>query len=40
MSAPIAPATLRARLAGGVGELALLVVRELGAFAGGHILLA
>ena len=40
MSARIAPATLRARLMDGHGELALLDVREEGAFARGHILLA
>jgi rhodanese-related sulfurtransferase len=40
MSARIAPATLRARLTDGDGELALLDVREQGAFARAHILLA
>jgi rhodanese-related sulfurtransferase len=40
MIAPIAPATLRARLTDNEGELALLDVREQGAFARGHILLA
>jgi rhodanese-related sulfurtransferase len=40
MSARIAPATLRARLTHGDGELALLDVREQGAFARAHILLA
>jgi rhodanese-related sulfurtransferase len=36
----VAPSALRARLAQGEGELALLDVREQGAFARGHILLA
>ena len=40
MSARIAPAALRARLTHGDGELALLDVREQGAFARAHILLA
>jgi rhodanese-related sulfurtransferase len=40
MSARIAPATLRARLTDRHGELALLDVREQGAFARAHILLA
>jgi rhodanese-related sulfurtransferase len=40
MSAEIAPATLRARLTDGHGEIALLDVREQGAFARAHILLA
>jgi rhodanese-related sulfurtransferase len=40
MSARIAPAALRTRLPGNQGELALLDVREQGAFARGHILLA
>ena len=40
MIAQIAPAALRARLAQSEGELALLDVREQGAFARGHILLA
>jgi rhodanese-related sulfurtransferase len=40
MSARIAPAALRARLTAGNGELALLDVREQGAFARSHILLA
>lgn len=40
MIAQIAPATLRARLTDNEGELALLDVREEGAFARGHILLA
>ena len=40
MSARIAPAALRARLTDGDGELALLDVREQGAFARAHILLA
>ena len=40
MIAQIAPAVLRARLVQSEGELALLDVREQGAFAHGHILLA
>jgi rhodanese-related sulfurtransferase len=40
MSARLAPAALRARLMEGDGELALLDVREQGAFARAHILLA
>ena len=40
MIARLAPAALRARLVAKDGELALLDVREEGAFARGHILLA
>ena len=40
MSARIAPAALRARLQEGGREIALLDVREQGAFARAHILLA